>query len=252
MKMARLILLSALVLLLSACQTVNTNSDPVKASKLNASLGVAYMQKGDNELAMEKLKKALDQDPDNANVYHYLAELYRRLGVKDKAEEYFQSAMELAPKDSSIKNNYAAFLCQQGTVDAAYTIFAEVLADPLYAHKGRVLENKAFCAQLVGNIKLAYENFVLATKFNPRLSRSLLALAQIEFDEQNMDEAYKYYTRFTKSSKHTPQSLWLGILLEKQFGNKNKLGSYSTLLKGMYPESKEAQLLQKLRKRGVL
>jgi len=252
MKTSRIILLVNLMLLLSACQTVAVNSDPEKAAKLNASLGVAYMQKGQNELAMEKLNKALEQDSSNADVHHYLAELYRRLNVSDKAEQYFLSAMELSPGDSAIKNNYAAFLCQQGTVDAAYKIFEAVLADPLYVNKGRVLENKAFCAQLTGNIKLAHENFVLATKFNPRLTRSLLALAQIEFDEQNIDEAYKYFTRFTQNSKHTPQSLWLGILLEKQRGNKNRVASFSTLLRGMYPDSKEAQLLQKLKKRGVL
>jgi hypothetical protein len=30
--------------------------------------------------------------------------------------------MDLNPEDSSVKNNYAAFLCSQGTIDKAYKI----------------------------------------------------------------------------------------------------------------------------------
>lgn len=247
-KLSFLILFS---LMLGACQS-QTQLNSERASSINANLGLRYMQSGDNKSAMAKFEKALQQNEENANAHHYLAELYRRLDVSEKASVHYLRALELAPKDSSVKNNYGAFLCSKGTIDTAYKLFEQVLQDPLYANKGQVYENKALCAQLVGNIKLAQENYLLAIKFNPNMGRSLLALAQIEFDSGNRDQAYKYFNQFTQVSRHTPQSLWLGILLERGRNNRDRVASFSTLLKGLYPDSKEAELLKKLKNQGKL
>ncbi len=251
-KLYKLMALVMFTLLMSGCQTTTKNSDMEHAAQLNASLGLKYMQSGDNVTAMQKLEKALEQDEDNANAHHYLAELYRRLDVPEKARDNYLRAIDLAPKDSSIKNNYAAFLCQQGAVSSAFEVFEEVLNDPLYSDKGNVYENKALCAQLTGNIKLAEENYLLAVKYNPIMPRSLLALSQIEFDKQNRDKAYMYFNQFTQTSRHTPQSLWLGILLERGRGNKDRIASFENQLKGMFPDSKETELLKKLKKQGKL
>ena len=78
---------------------------------------------------------------------------------------------------------------------------------------------------------------------------SLLGLAQIEFDKQHIKIAASYLDRYNKIAPHTPQSLWLGVLIERKRGHKGKAGSYAVFLKGKFPESKEAMLLEKLERR---
>lgn len=230
-------------------QTEREGVNPKKASEANAELGVAYLTRGNYEYAMNKLKKALAYDDDNAKAHHYIAELYRRLGENDLASEHFKEAMNLEDEDSSIKNNYGIFLCGIGSYEKGMNLLTAALTDPLYKEKGRVYENMGICTQNQGNIKLAEEHFRKALTLDENLPASLLGMAQIEFDKQNIKSAATYLNRYNKISQHTAQSLWLGVLIERKSGRKGRAGSYAVLLKGKFPDSKEAKLLQKLERR---
>ena len=241
-----------LILLLAACTTVHTTADPKRASELNAQLGLGYLKQGQYKRAMLKLDKALDFDPSNANAYHYKAELYRRINDYDKAEELFLRAMELAPESLTIQNNYGVFLCDKGQYEEAIKLFKKPLADALYTERSDTYENIGLCRLRQGLIAQAENAFVEALKFNPKASKSLLNLAQIRFDSGNKVAAYDLYSRYLAVAPHTPESLWLGILLEHERGAKNTVASYKVKLKGKYPDSKETKLLLKLERQGKI
>lgn len=223
--------------------------DVKKASVANSTLGVAYLTRGKYDIAMRKLKKAIEYDDENANAHHYIAELYRRLKENELAEEHFEEAMDLAEKDYSIKNNYGIFLCGVDSYDKGMSLLKSVLSDPLYNNKDQVYENMGLCSQKQGNLKNAKNYFVKALKMNANLPGALLGLAQIEFDGQRIKSAASYYNRHNKISGHTAQSLWLGVLIERKKGNKGRSGSYGVLLKGKFPDSEEARLLKQLERR---
>ena len=241
-------------LLLSACvsEPQRDSEDLNDASDYNAQLGLAYINQGRYDIAQNKLKKSIEQNPDNAVAHHYIAELYRRLGEFDKAETHFEQALELAPKNSSLLNNYGVFLCDDKKYKEAYGYFDKVLKDPLYPSKGSVYENIGLCAQSEGNIKMAEENLRFALRLNPQSPKSLLAMAQISFDNQKYAASRNYFYQYLENARHTPASLWLGILLENRSGNKNRVASYVVLLKGKYPDSEEAALLKKMQASGQL
>jgi type IV pilus assembly protein PilF len=243
-----------LVLGLTACTSSPQLDDDAreKAADFNAQLGLQYMQQGRNKIALSKLRKALAQNPDNAMAHHYLAELYRRLGKTEQAEAEFQRAMELAPEDSSILNNYGVFLCQQKKYPEARRYFARVETDPLYGAKAGVFENIGLCAQLQGDLKTAEDYLKKALRLNPRAPKALLAMAQLRFDREDYAAARKYYYDYLGVARQTPASLWLGILLEHRSGNRNRMASYAVLLKGKYPDSREAALLRKMEASGKL
>jgi len=248
------IFLVVIMFLLSACVTDPQQSDEDlnNASDYNAQLGLAYINQGRYDLAMNKLKKAIEQNPDNAVAQHYIAELNRRLGQLDEAETHFQKALELTPENSSLLNNYGVFLCDAKKYQQAYTYFDKVLKDPLYPAKGSVYENVGLCAQAQGDISKAEENLKFALRLDPQSPKSLLAMAQLSFDKQKYATARKYYYDYLENSRQSPESLWLGILLENRSGNKNRMASYKVLLKGKYPDSKEAALLKKMEASGQL
>lgn len=243
-----------MTLLLSACVSdpQRGSEDLNDASDYNAQLGLAYIQQGRYDTALDKLKKSIEQNPDNAVAQHYIAELYRRLGEYEKARTHFKQALDLTPKNSSLLNNYGVFLCDEKKYQEAYPFFDKVLNDPLYPAKGSVYENVGLCAQAQGDIAKAEENLKFALRLNPQSPKSLLSMAQISFDKQKYATARKYYYDYLENARQTPESLWLGILLENRSGNKNRMASYKVLLKGKYPDSKEAALLKKMEASGQI
>ena len=223
--------------------------DYKKASIANAELGVAYLAQGKNKVAMNKLKKALEFDDENANAHHYIAELYRRLEQNDLADAHFKEALDLNEEDSSVKNNYGIFLCGTGSYEKGLALFNKVLADPLYAEKGQAYENMGLCAEKQGNIRNAEKYFATALKFNKRLPSALLGLAQISFDKKNIKGATEYLNRHHKVAKRSSQSIWLELLIARKKGYKGKVGSLALKLKSYFPDSREVQLLKKLKLR---
>ena len=157
--------------------------DAKKASIANTELGIAYLAQGKYNVSMIKFKKALGYDDENIKANHYIADLYRRLEQNDLAEQHFHKAMELDGNDSSIKNNYAIFLCGTKSVDKGLELLNKVLLDPLYADKGQVYENMGLCVEKQGNIQYTEKYFKTALKFNSNLPAALLGMAQISFDK---------------------------------------------------------------------
>lgn len=243
-----LILICGLSVLLSACATGSgiDKDNAKRAAVINAQLGVGYMRQGKYDVAKEKLEKALGQDSENGDIYHYMAELYRRVNEPELAEQNYQQALRYNKEDTALMNNYAVFLCGQKKYKQANDYFDKVMDDPVYQRKDLVFENMGICAQQQGNLLLAEEHLNTALGMNPRLPTTTLYLAQINFDKQLLKQADFYYKRYIKMAQQTPQSLWLGYLLETQIGNKNQAASYAVILKGKFPTSKEAKLLRKL------
>ncbi|MCK4864584.1 MAG: type IV pilus biogenesis/stability protein PilW [Gammaproteobacteria bacterium] len=223
--------------------------DYKKASIANEELGVAYLARGKNKVAMNKLKKALEFDDENGNAHHYIAELYRRLGQNHLAKAHFEEAMNINEENSSLKNNYGIFLCGTGSYEKGLALFNKVLADPLYEDKGQAYENMGLCVEKQGNIQTAEKYYITALKFNWKLPSALLGLAQISFDKRNIKASTEYLKRHHKIARRTSQSIWLELLIARKKGFKGKVGSLALKLKSYFPDSKETRLLKKLKLR---
>ena len=230
-----------------ACTTVNEDVDTMRASELNAQLGIRYLVQGKDELALSKLQKALYYNDENVNALHYMAELYRRVKRPEKAEQYYKKALKLGGgNDTALLNNYGVFLCDHSRYREADEYFQKVLNDPVYANKDQAYENIGLCALKRGELRETEDYLLRAIKYNPKLPKALLTLAQIKFDSGQVGKSYSYYSMYVKIAHQTPQSLWLGILLERKRGNGGKAASYGLLLKAKFPDSDEKRLLDKL------
>ncbi|MDZ7663393.1 type IV pilus biogenesis/stability protein PilW [Thiohalophilus sp.] len=251
------VLLIVSTLMLGACTTTSSKPDLSderlrEASELNAELGVKYMQQGDNERAMGKLQKAINYNDDNARAHHYLGELYRRVDRPDEAEQHFKAALDITPRDPSLLNNYAVLLCDLEKYDASDRYFEKALDDPVYSGKAGIYQNMAQCAESQNNLKQAEEYYLKALRLDPRLPNANLGMARLTFDMSLYTQSRQYLERFLERRKHNAQSLWLGILLERRAGNRNRVASYAMLLKGRFPDSEEARKLRKLERQGKL
>ncbi|GAB4290273.1 MAG: type IV pilus biogenesis/stability protein PilW [Thiohalomonadaceae bacterium] len=241
-----LLLLSALALLAGCAGTPQRDTtDFKKAAQLNAELGLNYMVQGKNEMAMEKLLKAVEYDDESVEAHHYIAELYRRLERKDKAGEHFRRAADLAPKDSAIQNNFGVFLCSEKRYDEGVTRLLEAVENPVWPGRGQAYENLGQCLQEKGDMVRAEQYYREALKVNVNLPKSLLAMADISLQQGNHISARAFLQRYAAVAPHTPRSLWLGIQIERVLGDRNALSSYGMLLRNNFPTAEETNLYLK-------
>lgn len=245
MNRALLIVTLAFTFILGGCSStvVREGVDPEKAAEANATLGLRYMLQGNNELALEKLKRSLDYDDNYAPAHHYLAELYRRLDRPEEADRHYSQALRYNESDdTSLYNNYGAFLCTSGRFDEGEKQFLRVLENPVYPRPDQVYENLGLCMEGKPDLERAEEYLRKALQRNPRLPKSLLAMSRITLAKQNHLSARAYLQRYQAVAAPTAESLWLGIQVERVLGNKDAVASYGLMLKSRFPDSPENRL----------
>lgn len=235
------------VVTLSACSPAAVREDQAnlqKSSRINTDLGLAYLRQHDPERALEKLDKALKENPDNAKANTAIAMVYDALGRTDLAGIHYARAVELNPKDSYALNAYGVYLCQQGHTDEAEREFRAAVANPLYLQPEEALTNAGQCERGRHAMAKAETFFREALKHNPTYPPALFEMARLSYEKGNALSARGYLQRYLAVAKHTPATLWLGIQVERKLGDQNAVASYSMLLKGRFPDSQEARRLQ--------
>lgn len=240
------------VVAITACQPQHvkeSNSSIQGAEKSPAdvyvSLGVEYMNRGMNEVALEKLKAAINTDPFSSNAHNVLAVLYDRLGEQSLAGKHYKEAVNLSPKNSSAQNNYARYLCGVKKFDLADQHFNIALKNPLYRSPIVALTNAGTCAWKAGDLEKAESYYRTALQRDKRSAVTLLQMAKLKFEMKNYLSVRAYLQRFKAVNKHTPASLWLGIQAESKLGDNSSIASYILQLKQLYPDSHEVGLLEK-------
>jgi type IV pilus assembly protein PilF len=235
----------ALVWLTSACFSNQSKSEvqPGVASEINLRLGTDYMVKGNLEAAKEKIDRALEQNPRNANAHAMAGLLYDRLGDSSKADNYFQRALSLDGKNPEIMNNYAAFLCKSGRYDRGEKYALQAGGNPLYKTPERAYMNAGICQRQAGNLSRAEEHYRRALGIRPKLGGALFEMAELELQQANYMPARAFLERYLEVSKTSPATLWLGVRIERGLGNTTGANSYAARLKNEYPTAVETREL---------
>lgn len=226
--------------------------DLIQGSKLNTELGVGYMRRGDYKIAKQKLEKAIEQNPDNLQAYTTIALLMSRLNEKEKADEYYQEALDLAPDNASLHNSYGAFLCGAGRLDEAMAEFKAAYEDPFYETAYLARSNAGSCLVRNGRYEEAEDLLRTALRTDAELSGALISMAELGVKTKKYLMSRAYIQRYHAGNKPTAESLWIQIQAEKALGAKKEYVKYSNQLLKQFPDSTEAGLLEELRHRGSI
>lgn len=237
------VLISLLVLAGCGQNTTRPNQSPSKAAEVNVELGIAYMQQGKKVVAMEKLKKAIDEDPNYTKAHTAIAVLYESLGEYDMADKHFRRALSLDPKNSSAHNNYGGYLCRRGKRDEAVSHFDQAAANPLYDKPEMALTNAALCLARDHQEEREEQYLRQALQRNPFYPMALLNMAKLSLEKENYLSARAYLQRYEGVARHTAESLAIGIEAETKLGDKDAVSSYRLLLKNNFPTSPQAERL---------
>lgn len=245
---ARLICGSVAALLLAACagHTQQKTDKAHEAAIYNVQLGVAYMNQGDLERAKEKLDRALAQDSSSADVHSARAQLFARLGEKDKADSEYRAALRLAPQDPRMVNNYAVYLCQNGRADEGVKRFLEAARNPLYPTPEAAYTNAGVCLRAAKRDEDARLNFVRALSLKPNFAEAQFQLANLQFDHGELAPARNGIDGFIGTYNATADLLLLGVRVARAQGDRVAAQRYARKLQLDFPGTDQARALAAL------
>lgn len=167
--------LMAAFLLAGCVSQQTTNFDKTQAAKARVELALGYLQQDNLPQAKLNLDRAQSYAPDYYLVHLAEAEYYRRQGDNQLARSAFESALKLDSTQGDSYNNYGAFLCSQGEINAAFGAFEQALIQKNYYRQADTLENMALCAKAAGENTRFQEALKQLQKIDAARAQNLLS-----------------------------------------------------------------------------
>lgn len=254
LRIGMLVVLAAVVVGCSSTGAGETSGGEA-AAEANTKLGVELLQRGEPQRALQKLNKAVRQDPEYSQAHMVRALAFDRLDKPDKAEDSFEEAISLAPENSQALSNYGSFLCQRGDVDKAVELFERSADNPTYESPEVPLTNAGICLLRDGEQERAEEYLQRALRSNNKQPSALLRMAKIRLEREQYMSARGYYQRYLDVARQSPLSAWVGVRIEHGLGkdgDEDALASYKQLLRNKFPDSEQTEKLLEWQSDGRL
>jgi len=203
-----------------------------KAANINVELAIGYLQEGRVELALEKVERALDQNPRSAPAHSVAGVIKERVGRMDEARTHYERSVRLDPDNGDLLNNYGQFLCKMGDYDEAVDNFARAIEQPFYETPQVALGNACFCQYKAGELANAEAFCRQAIDADPRYGDAYYLLSRA------------FLQRYQAIGPDTPATLSLCVKIERAMNDREAANDCQQTLKRNYPDSPEARELE--------
>jgi type IV pilus assembly protein PilF len=242
------------VLTLSACGNKNARTDDQnsKSAELNVKLASGYIQRGQLEVAKEKLEKAIELDDEYVPAYTTMAVLMDKIGNSDEAENYYLEALDIQPKNPQLLNNYGTFLCKMddiGKLEDAVEQFKKALKNQFYETPQTAHANLGYCLmkhKKYHNYEDSEMHLRKALKINQNMKIALITMGELGIKTKRFLMARAYMQRYHSLATATAESLWFQIQAEKALGDQQFFIKLSRQLLNKFPDAPEAKKLMEL------
>jgi type IV pilus assembly protein PilF len=196
-------------------------ASPQVRAELHTELASGYYERGQMDIALDELGRAVALDPNYAPTYNIYGLVYATLGEDSKAEQSFLRALQLAPGDSEIHQNWGWFLCSHNPEIA--------------------LINAGRCSLAIGDARAADAYFKRALAAQPGNTLASYGLAQIAYKEGHYEEARAWMKGVMLATNPPPEGLLLGMCVERKLGDRQAELSYVSQLRNRYPNASETK-----------
>ena len=205
-----------------------------KRAQIRMQLAVGYYEQGQLAVALDEIKKAIAADPQYADAYGVRALIYMGMGETALADDNFRHALQLAPGNPDIANNYGSFLCQNGRVAESFRWFDAALASRRYSSPAKALNNAGSCALKSKDYERAEQYLLQALQLAPDQPSTSANLARVYYERRDNVRAGFFITRLGKVAR--PESLpadvlWLAVRVQHRLGDKAAEESWATQLR---------------------
>ncbi len=244
MTIVRTVLLLSAAFVAVACAgpgSKPTDANRKEAAATQVQLARGYLEKGRTELALDKINRALQIDPNSVDALTVAAVINESIGRIDDAERYFSQAVEIEPENGDLLNNYGTLLHQLGRYQEAITYFEKALAQPFYRTPAAALSNAGASAEKQDRQPLAEEYYRRALEREPNYPDALFRLARIMLAKEQPLRARAFLQRLEARTQPLPEMLLLGYRIECAMGDDKSATEYANNLRSRYPDSEQAR-----------
>jgi type IV pilus assembly protein PilF len=216
---------------------------PADRAKIHTELAAGYYERGQMDVALEELDTSAKLDPNLARTYNVYGLVYTMVGEDAKAEQNFRRALQLAPQDSEIHQNWGWYLCSHGQPRESIPEFEQAIRNPLYKTPEIALVNAGNCSTGFGDTANAQVYFKRALAVTPGYSAAAYGLARIAYQNGQAAEARGWMKVVMQQTNPSAESLLLGTCIERKLGDRNAEMSYASQLRNRFPDSTATKTL---------
>ena len=219
---------------------VDEAADSVRRARARLELASAYYGSGQMSTALDEVKLALAADPNFGAAYNLRGLIYGRLGEEQLAEESFRRALQIDPRDADAMQNYGWFMCQRQRYAEAETMFRQALGVPQYRDSPRTMLTQGICQARAGQWLQAEGTLTRSYELDPGNPATAVNLAEVLYRRGEFARA-RFYIRRVNANRDlsSAQTLWLAARIEHKLGNRQGVQEFGTQLRSRFPQARE-------------
>lgn len=243
----RIIYWFCIVFIVASC----SSTSPKKADEQNregegyVKQGVQYMYAGRLDDALISIKSALDINPDSADAYTVAGLIYSKNNQPDLAEKFFKRALSIDSNHSAAQTNYASFLCKHDKPLEAEQLYLAAAKNKKNTQPDVAYTNAGLCVLGIPDTLKATDYFQKAIEINPKSPVAIYQLSKIEYTNYEYEIALQLLKQYEAMAQPTPKTLLLGAQISIAMQNQRMADKYKLALTQRFPNSVEAQQLNK-------
>ncbi|MDM7950464.1 type IV pilus biogenesis/stability protein PilW [Hydrogenophaga sp.] len=216
-----------------------------KRARIRLELASNYFEQGQTTIALDEIKQSLAADPSYTPAYVLRGLVYMRLNNPALAEDSFQRALQISPRDGDTLHNYGWFHCEAGRYPQALALFDRALASPTYGAVARTHLVKGICQIRAGQPAEAEASFSKSYELDAGNPITGYNLAALLFQRGEDSRAQFYIRRINNSNLANAETLWLGIKIERRLRNTVEVEQLARQLGRRFAESRQWALYQR-------
>jgi len=169
-----------LFLMLASCTTVRPELSPERKAQsagIHYQIGIEALRKQQLPKAFLELQTALDLAPDRSDILDAMGLAWRMRGDLDKAEDYYERAMDNDPAPRTY-NNYASLLLQKKQPKKSEKYLRQALKFPAYRNPDTAYINLGDALLAQGKFNEAIAAYRQASLLNSQQALSRLKEAE--------------------------------------------------------------------------
>jgi type IV pilus assembly protein PilF len=226
--------------------TASDEPDASKRGRARLELAAAYFGRGQMTTALDQVKLSIQADPASSEAFNLRGLIYANLGDQALAEESFRRALQINPRDAGTMQNLGWYLCRLNRYPEADALFAQALAVPNYQEAARTLLARGVCQANAGQLIEAESTLSRAYELDSSNPETALDLSEVLYRRGEYERARFYVRRVNGlanvSNAHT---LWLAAKIENRLGNREGARDFGRQLRNRFPDSREAALAER-------
>lgn len=221
--------------------TASDETDADRRARTRLALASAYFARGQSETALDEVKQAIAARPDLGPAFNLRGLIYASLGEQALADESFRRAIQINPRDADALHNFAWFHCQSNRFDEGQVLFEQALAVPQYRGVARTLMAQGLCQARAGRWSDAERSLLRSYELDASSPVTAANLADVLYRRGEYERA-RFYVRRVNVQREVSnaQTLWLAARIEHKLGNRAGVQGFGQELRERFPQSREA------------